>query len=343
MRSQPPRIWSRGRDVTVDWLAGAGIFEVLPPLAEWWHGNRGYAVLTYHRIGGEDDPFFPGIPTARFAAQMDYLAEHWNVLPIGELVARAQAHCLPARALGITFDDNYQCVHDIAWPILRQLGLSATVFVPTGPLLDGVPLWYDRCLHAFKSARRTHLPALDLDDLPYEALDIRSRGPQICGQLIAAMQKLQENDRRRVRDQVESALQPGAWCEEPALAMGSVTTLRDAVEEGLTIGSHSVSHPIFSRLSADRALTEVVDSKRTLEDWLQRPIDCFAYPNGKFVDYNATTMQQLQSAGYHYAFTTERGLNRADGCFRYELRRNDFCHADAVCLRTRLALLGWAA
>ncbi len=39
---------------------------------------------------------------------------------------------LPKRPLIITFDDGYRSTHDIAWPLLRSHGFSATVFLVSG-------------------------------------------------------------------------------------------------------------------------------------------------------------------------------------------------------------------
>jgi peptidoglycan/xylan/chitin deacetylase (PgdA/CDA1 family) len=55
---------------------------------------------------------------------------------------------VPAKPLAITFDDAFRSVHRNAWPILRELGLSATVFAPSaliggrGPMSwPGIERW----------------------------------------------------------------------------------------------------------------------------------------------------------------------------------------------------------
>src|SRR4051812_28010127 len=37
----------------------------------------------------------------------------------------------PRKRLAVTFDDAYRSTYDHAWPALRELGVPATVYVPT--------------------------------------------------------------------------------------------------------------------------------------------------------------------------------------------------------------------
>ena len=48
----------------------------------------------------------------------------------------------------------------------------------------------------------------------------------------------------------------------------------------VTIGSHTLTHPILPRNAGRGAGSEVRDSRRQLERGLERPVDTFAYPNG---------------------------------------------------------------
>src|SRR4051812_24917586 len=49
---------------------------------------RDVQILTYHRVNDDYDDFFPAVPTAVFARQMEYLAAVYNVLPLDEAVKR---------------------------------------------------------------------------------------------------------------------------------------------------------------------------------------------------------------------------------------------------------------
>jgi peptidoglycan/xylan/chitin deacetylase (PgdA/CDA1 family) len=77
---------------------------------------------------------------------------------------------------------------------------------------------------------------------------------------------------------------------------------------GHEIGSHTVSHPdlgVIERSDAERELTE---SKRTLEDRLERPVRWFAYPFGGRNNFRPEYLPLTQQVGYEACFSAERGF-----------------------------------
>lgn len=84
-----------------------------------------------------------------------------------------------------------------------------------------------------------------------------------------------------------------------ALDWSGVRALRHA---GVKIGSHSVGHPDFGRLSAAAASVELVESRRVLEEQLGEPIDTFAIPFGQSGNWRAEFTDLAFSAGYRSVF-----------------------------------------
>jgi peptidoglycan/xylan/chitin deacetylase (PgdA/CDA1 family) len=90
------------------------------------------AVIVYHAIGRvpRSAPGWNGfVRPERFAAQMRYLAERRRVVGLDALFEPAPQSGPPSVA--ITFDDGYRNVLEHAVPVLCELGLPATFFVPT--------------------------------------------------------------------------------------------------------------------------------------------------------------------------------------------------------------------
>ncbi len=114
-------------------------------------------ILTFHRVNDEGDPFMPSQPTAIFAARMAHIARHYRVLAVEELATRLQEGRVPRNALAITFDDGYRDNLTHAAPILKRLGLPATIFLVTGHIDTPHALWFDRLAMAFKTATARRL------------------------------------------------------------------------------------------------------------------------------------------------------------------------------------------
>lgn len=96
--------------------------------------------------------------------------------------------------------------------------------------------------------------------------------------------------------------------------------MRDMVSHSMTIGSHTVSHPLLTDISSDEAFNEIMASKIQLEEMLGKTVDYFAYPRGKRTNYNETIRKMVENSGYKAAVTMENGLIGQERN-RFELKR----------------------
>jgi hypothetical protein len=134
---------------------------------------RRLSILIYHRVHARPDSIFPHEPDASsFDQRMRLVARSFNVLSLGEAVNHLAAGSLPPRALVITFDDGYADNAEVALPILRRHGLTATFFVATG-FLDGGRMWNDSVIEC---VRATTKPALDLEAFGLGRLSLTDAG-----------------------------------------------------------------------------------------------------------------------------------------------------------------------
>jgi peptidoglycan/xylan/chitin deacetylase (PgdA/CDA1 family) len=76
----------------------------------------------------------------------------------------------------------------------------------------------------------------------------------------------------------------------------------------ITVGSHTLTHPILTTLSARETEHELIESRRCLEQKLQREINFFCYPNGS---YDARAYKVAQRI-YRAAVTTNSGVIEGD-------------------------------
>lgn len=99
-----------------------------------WRRRR-LLILCYHGISLADEhQWNSGLYVSRetFARRLDLLEQHkCAVLPLGEAVERLHRGDLPERAVALTFDDGYFDFLRQAWPLLREHGFPATVYLTT--------------------------------------------------------------------------------------------------------------------------------------------------------------------------------------------------------------------
>jgi peptidoglycan/xylan/chitin deacetylase (PgdA/CDA1 family) len=248
---------------------------------------RGVLVLTYHRIGDRTaTPLDPDLFSATrdgFAEQVAFLARHCDVVPADDLDARSRR----GRHVAITFDDGYRDNHELALPVLRDLGLPATFFVATG-FVDRPRLpWWDEI--AWLAPR---VPGADREDLlrRYKALPAEEA------------QALLADLRRRAEAQAPPEAVDGLWM--------TWDMVRDLVSAGMTVGAHTVDHPVLASIAPERQEAEIGTSIRRIEEETGRRPTVFAYPVGTPGTWTGDTEAALRAHGVRYAFAFAGGYQR---------------------------------
>jgi peptidoglycan/xylan/chitin deacetylase (PgdA/CDA1 family) len=92
----------------------------------------GLIILGYHRIGGRTGSDID-LPAAEFTWQMTYLRKHYTLVSMDAIVNRSVREDLSTRAdvVAVTFDDGFREIYDVAFPVLREHGIPATVYLAT--------------------------------------------------------------------------------------------------------------------------------------------------------------------------------------------------------------------
>ncbi len=297
-------------------LHRTGLTGAASGVAGYLRREPAFSVFTYHRVNDNRDPFFPALPTEVFERQMQYIARHYVVLPVEDLVGRMAAGSVPRNAVAITFDDGYRDNLTHAAPILARHHLPATVFLATGFIGTGEVPWYDRLATALQVSTRSHVTLPSGEDLPLESEEAR----------VSALGRSQAYFKGRpeiaFREELEALLDRLGGTDRPSaknamLSWDDVHALRGL---GFRIGAHTVSHPILSRLSLERARAEIVDSQKAIRAACGVTARAFAYPNGGAADYTPAVVDLVREAGFTCAMTTRFGVNTARTS-PWELRR----------------------
>ena len=98
---------------------------------------RAVPVLMYHHVS--PNPGLVTVSPVAFRSQMEAVIAHgYRAVAADDLLAFLQKRKkLPAKSVLITFDDGYLDNYVYAYPVLKELGLRATIFAITGWIGDG--------------------------------------------------------------------------------------------------------------------------------------------------------------------------------------------------------------
>lgn len=228
-------------------------------------------VIAYHKI---DEPTadvkLRGAFTSpkNFAQQMGYLKKRNFVFyTASELIDfYRQNGAFPPKAISLTFDDGWKDNYANAFPIMKKLGIKATIFLVSS------------CI----------------------------------GQTSEKVVADGEGEREHL----------------------AVEDILEMSDYGIEFGSHTLNHKLLHRISDAEVEFEVGESKKEIENLIQKPCRVFAYPAGFFTE---TAQKIVERAGYIAAFSTVYGADENINLYalnRIEiLRRNRFLFQFARTLR----------
>jgi peptidoglycan/xylan/chitin deacetylase (PgdA/CDA1 family) len=287
----------------------------------------------YHRVGDAVvDPWALAVSTSRFSEQLSVLG-HGNVVAVSELL-RAQRERRLARGIAaITFDDAYGETLLTVQPLLDGASMPATFYVPSGAVDRSCEFWWDelealillsddlpRRLAIEIGGQSLEWQQTERDAASYADVLARSRqwrawqppdpSPRhtLYRRLWEQCQRLSAPARDRVLADVRS------WCEctpaarETHRPVTSDEVQRLAARRDMAIGAHTVTHPALSALSLSEQQAEIEVSKHQLEALAGKPVETFAYPFGRTVDYSDDTVAIVKLAGFQGACSNFSGV-----------------------------------
>ncbi len=295
-------------------LAATGATRAIEALRE--AGGRTAVVLTYHRIAepGASNPYYDPVVSATpegFRAQMEMVRRRFRVVGPEDLLAADDGRDRRPLAV-VTFDDGYRDNHDVALPILQELGVPATFFIPTGFLERPRLPWWDHVAYVIKRTRRGEFAVERTPDDPAPiAVAPGADREAALMTLIRAVLDGRVPDPgwflRRLEDAAEVEVDSPRMGRELFASWEHLTRIAD---RGCAIGSHAHDHVPLGTLD-DRALRrELALSRTILEAALKRPVRTVAYPYGWPGAVDERAYRLAAAAGYRAGFTTIEGVAR---------------------------------
>ncbi|MBI1247229.1 polysaccharide deacetylase family protein [bacterium] len=279
----------------------AGINRLVRLIGSW----RGLLVLTYHRIGDSSQcEFDRGVYSAdeaTFTRQMEFVRSHFEVVGIDQVVRQPDSYWRNRQAVLITFDDGYVDNFEVAFPVLKRLGMPALFFVTSGFLDQRSISWWDEIAWMMRQ-RYPQMAADELDD-------------EIC-QRIERYYELSGDQRESYLDRLSDELKTDRY-DAGSPPWMTWEMLREMAKSDIRFGGHTVTHPILTRIQNNDWEFELAEGKRRLEEETGTEVQAFSYPVGNPDCFSDSLMTQT-ARHYQAAFSCYGGVNRAASAKRWD-------------------------
>jgi len=238
-----------------------------------------------------------------FERQIKFLKENYNVISLHDLVE----HQIPKNALIITFDDGFYNNYR-AFQILNQYDLTASFFIVA-----------DSTINQKINSKEKLSYIINKKGEKYVELVFKKRFPNHYKKLNYFKAKDNNNYMSEAITSLLTKKEIDVFTSYifkekiSKLETRSIYLNRKQIEEmtskGMTIGNHSLTHPILSKLNISDLSIELAQSKKQLENSIKKRVDCFAIPYGITESYNESILKEIKKTGYSVSLTAISGLN----------------------------------
>jgi len=287
-------------------LTVSGLHHVI-----WKFIPNGVYVFNYHRIGDKDSCVFDrevfSCTSEGFEKQCSFIKEHFNVISLEQLEQLiSEDKVLDTKYALITFDDGYIDNYTEAFPILKKHSIPASFYVATDFVGGDLIPWWDEIAYILRKS----------SGLSYQLPSKKNKYHLKSGELESVISRIIYDAKRLSNVTVLDVLAdvrdkfPKAASE---LGYGNHQLFMDWEQlnkmtiEGMSIGSHTLSHQMLSQLSLVLQQRELEESKHIIESQLSTDVSSVVYPVGRKHCYTNETCELAKSVGYTFGFNNEPG------------------------------------
>jgi peptidoglycan/xylan/chitin deacetylase (PgdA/CDA1 family) len=267
------------------------------------------AILMYHGVVRTplDVPDWCFVSEDNFSCQMEYLHRHFKVVPLARAAEALRENRISEPTAAITFDDGYQSVYDVAYPVLSRFGLPATVFINTAFINTANTVWFCMLNQAIAQTSRQEL---SWGNEVYDLSNPVSKG-RSCARLQFLLKQLPHQELLEKLADIHHELDISTPAEvardSPFRMLDNQSIVAMSASGLIEFGAHTATHTILSRIDETRARQEITTSIEETQRLTGKPCRLFAYPNGQAGDYNEAVIRFLASSGIAAAVTTRYG------------------------------------
>jgi peptidoglycan/xylan/chitin deacetylase (PgdA/CDA1 family) len=201
----------------------------------------------------------------------------------------------------ITIDDGDKSFYNVIFPILRKYNVPASIFVSPKICIEESNYWFQE-VNGYNPLELKRIIA-DMSNIPLKHLMKFSSESVLKTLQIKQIQEIIKRYRKSTNSPAKS------------FQNMTVENLKEVFQSGLvTIGAHTVNHPILMNEDDLTSRYEITESITELSALLNHEIKYFAYPNGiPLLDFSEREKNCLRESGISLTFSTEsKNLSLSD-------------------------------
>ena len=231
-------------------------------------------IVYYHIVTEKNQPYYfdnKSITPKEFECQINFLKKHYEIISLSEAMLYAKEKKSLKKKLVLTFDDGFTENHTVIAPILSKNNLSAVFYLMSNCIDNKDLMWRNKLLLINKVDRNNLDNGIKLISKKYKLETKRSRNLMEWSFKYFPMDVKDEIVNLLWKLTLDIGVEEYLEKNEPYLTSKQIVELNS---QGFEFGSHSMSHPIFSKLTYQEFEHEIVNSKIEIEKIIKKNILC---------------------------------------------------------------------
>lgn len=234
----------------------------------------------YHTISNDHLPYISNLYPLRnvdqFSDDLDFLCQHFEPLELGEVRYRMKNNSkIHSPGFHLTFDDGLKEIYDVIAPILEERKIPATFFINTD-FIDNKKLFYRYKIGVIIEILKEE----DAEEKKNKISSILKESSKWQTDIQDSLLQLIYHDQLLI-DEIASVLEVdfNEWLMDhrPYLSSGQI---KELIDRGFTIGSHSKDHPRFKYLNLSSQKEQIEKSFLSLKETFNIEDFYFSFPFG---------------------------------------------------------------
>ena len=276
-------------------------------------------VLTYHGVFPEGykprSRFLDGnlVSADRLHQQLRVLKCHYNVIAPEDFKLYLDGNFqLPPRGVLLTCDDGLANTVSDMLPVLRDVGLKSLFFI-TGASFAEEPgmLWHEELWLLLDAAQSRPLsfqhPVANLGQIPADT----AQRHRLWWHLVQELSKINAIAREQFMQELTLAAKlPEKWktdlwqnsADPKRFQLLTSAQVNELTKAGMTIGAHTMNHPVLEKCSKEIAETELGGPLKLAQEKWNTATWALAYSYGTEQTVSNRELAMAETAGYHCAF-----------------------------------------
>ncbi len=300
------------------------------------------SVIMYHYVRDIKNSSFPaikGLELNLFVEQIQYLKKHYHFVTTEEIIDSINNNTkLPSKAVLLTFDDGYKDHYQNVFPILHDLKIQGSFYIPAKTVIDRQVLDVNKIhfilasvddkkklIYEIKSLLKEYRTEFNLNDFDFYFKKLANANRLDTADVVFIKRILQvELDEVLRMKMVDSLFNKYIGVSESEFAKElymNENEIKEMLNNGMHIGCHGYNHYWWNRLTANELEKEIDLSLKflnnlgvNLTNWTA------AYPYGS---HSKEVEQLLKEKKCQLAFTTEVGIANTSKIFNLIMKRLD--------------------